>query len=132
MFRQGHRGLAVYRACVGGNSSSFVTTFCVNKAALNSLTHTSLPTIKAILNIMYHDDLLKSTDTRAEVHTIIKEIIPLLASASFKLTKLSSNERALLEGIPRSDHASDIQELDLMTDDMPMQKAMELQWINTG
>ena len=84
-----------------GNSSSFVSTFCVCKAALDNLTHASPPTVQAVLNNMYLDDLLKSTDMHAEAQTIIK----LLGGTGFKLMKWSSNDRVLLEGIPREDHA---------------------------
>ena len=90
----------------GVNSSSFIAPFCVRKAALDNLTHASPATIAAILNNMYLDDLLMSTNTRAEAMTIIREIILLLAGSGFKLTKWTSNDRALLEGIPRENHAS--------------------------
>ena len=113
----------------GVNSSSFTTTFCICKAALDNMTHASPATIAAILNNMYLDDLLMSTNTCAEAMTIIREMIPLLVAASFQLTKWTSNDRALLEGIPRKHHASAIRDLDLTTDDMPMQKAMGLQWL---
>ena len=87
------------------------------------MTHASPATIAAILNNMYLDDLLMSTNTRTEA------MIPLLAAAGFQLTKWTSNDRALLEGIPRENHAPAIRDLDLTTDDMPMQKAMGLQWL---
>ena len=45
-----------------------------------------------------------STNTRAEAMTIIKEMIPLLVGVGFKLTKWTSNDRALLEGIPSENH----------------------------
>ena len=113
----------------GVNSSSFTATFCIRKAALDNLTHASPATIAAVLNNMYLDDLLMSTNTRAEAMTIIREMIPLLAAAGFELTKWTSNDRTLLEGIPRQNRAPAIRDLDLTTDDMPVQKAMGLQWL---
>ena len=72
----------------GVNSSSFTATFCICKAARDNLTQASPATAAAILNNMYLDDLLMSTNTHAEAMTIIREIVPLLAAVV-----LGSNSR---------------------------------------
>ena len=58
--------------------------------------------VELVLANFYVDDMLKSFSTESEARKVIPQLLKLLRSGDFHLTKLVSN-RAVLDGVPEKD-----------------------------
>ncbi|XP_064630374.1 uncharacterized protein LOC135489117 [Lineus longissimus] len=76
----------------------------------------------------YMDDGLGSTDEVEEAIKVIKGARSICQKGNVRLHKLASNSREVLESIPPSERAKDIMELDLSLDDLPIERALGIQW----
>lgn len=59
---------------------------------------------------------------------MIKQLTVLCSKGGFKLSKYISNSHAVLLSIPEEMRAKEIKELDLDTDQLPVERALGLQW----
>ena len=80
--------------------------FCLEKTLLDNVTSTSDFTIKTALLGFYVDDRLFSFSSEEELLTFYHEIIPLLNSRGFRLTKFVTNNSKLKSIIPKEDLVS--------------------------
>jgi hypothetical protein len=69
-------------------------------------------TAETVRRNFYVDDCLKSVATKEDGIRLISELHQMLARDGFKLTKWTSNNRAVLSSIPEFDRAVGIQSLD--------------------
>ncbi|XP_041432389.1 uncharacterized protein LOC121398035 [Xenopus laevis] len=76
----------------------------------------------------YVDDCLKSTPTNESAISLLKRTQEMLALSNLRLHKIASNSRELMEAFSNQDHASDLKDLDLDTDSLPMQRSLGLLW----
>ena len=72
----------------------------------------------------YVDDLLKSQKTEESAIDLVKNMREMCASGGFKLTKLISNSRRVLETIP----IEGLKDLDLKFDILPIERALGMLW----
>ena len=73
----------------------------------------------------YAYDLLKSQKTEESAVDLVKNVREMSASGGFKLTKLISNSRKVLETIPIEDHAKGLKDLDLKFDSFSLKELWE-------
>lgn len=76
----------------------------------------------------YVDDGLTSEPTEERAIQVIKEARALCAKGGLRLHKFISNSHTVMERVPLSERASNIQSLDLSLDDFPMERALGMQW----
>ena len=76
----------------------------------------------------YVDDYLKSVESNEKAITSVVELRSLLAPGGFNLTKWVSNSRAVLEKIPRQLRSSGVQDLDLGSEILPVERALGVHW----
>ena len=76
----------------------------------------------------YVDDCLRSVSTEATAKEQIKNLREVCASGGFHLTKFISNRRNVLESIPDTERSKDVKALDLHYDDLPIERALGVQW----
>ncbi|KAK0138795.1 hypothetical protein N1851_024657 [Merluccius polli] len=76
----------------------------------------------------YVDDCLKTLATELEAMELISNITEVCHRGGFHLSKWISNSRAVLGAVPQEDRAKEIKDLDLSKDQLPMERALGLQW----
>ena len=85
----------------GATSSPSCTGFCLGKAASDFEGSFGLSTIETIRKNFYLEDCLKSVPSPPEAIQLTKELWELLAKRSFRLTKFISNDREVIESVPK-------------------------------
>ncbi|XP_014676616.1 PREDICTED: uncharacterized protein LOC106816503 [Priapulus caudatus] len=76
----------------------------------------------------YVDDGLTSVATPAEAVSLLQRTQKALATAGIRLHKISSNSREVLDAFPPGDIARDLKNLELGSDDVPMQRSLGMCW----
>ena len=82
-----------------------------------------------IIEDFYVDDGLTSQETEQEAVNLVKETTILCAEGGLKLHKFASNSRTVLETIPASERAPNMQALDLNFNELPMERTLGMQWL---
>ena len=121
----------VYRMVVhlfGAVSSPSCFNLALRQTAEDNESHFDSATKEAVLKNFYVDDLLKSVATEQEAATLAHNIQSLCQMGGFHLTKWVSNSRAVLETIPITEQAKDIQQLNLDCDELPLERALGVSW----
>ncbi len=116
--------LKEYRMVVhlfGATSSSSCASYALKRTAEDNTGCFSAEATNTVKNNFYVDDLLKAVDTENHAIRLCKELKSLCASGGFKLTKWISNNRAVLASIPESERAKVIKNLDLETENLPLE-----------
>ena len=76
----------------------------------------------------YVDDYLRSIESHEKAISSVDQLQSLLARGGFNLTKWVSNSRAVLETIPQQLRVSAVQELDLGSEILPVERALGVHW----
>ena len=72
------------------------------------------------------DDCLKSVPSPSEAIQLIKELCQLLARHLFRLTKIVSNDREVIESVPETDRVKSVANLDFS--ELPIERALGVHW----
>lgn len=112
----------------GATSSPSVATFALQKCATDFAEEFGQETAKTVRKNFYVDDCLKSASDEDTAITLCAELRSMLAKGGFRLTKWSSNSRKLLNSIPEEERAQGFQDLDFDEDNLPMERALGIQW----
>ena len=76
----------------------------------------------------YVDDCLRSVSTEAKAKDQINSLRQACGKGGFPLTKFICNRRCVLESIPEEERSKDVKTLDLNYDDLPIERALGIQW----
>lgn len=76
----------------------------------------------------YVDDGLKSLPTVEAAISLLQRSQDILANSNLRLHKIASNRKEVMAAFPPQDHASDLKDLDLGQDVLPMQRSLGLNW----
>lgn len=123
--------LKEYRMVVhlfGATSSSSCASYALKWTAEDNTGCFSTEATNTVKNNFYVDDLVKAVDTENHAIRLCKELTSLYASGGFKLTKWINNNRAVLDSIPEYERAKVIKNLDLETENVPLERALGVQW----
>ena len=112
----------------GATSSPSVANYALKQTAKDNEESTSKQVIEAIHSDFYADDFLTSVSTKEECIALLHEVMKVLGTRGFKLTKWISNQREVLESVPMERRATDVQELDLAHDSLPTERALGVKW----
>lgn len=126
---------AEYRMCVhlfGATSSPSCASYALRRTAEGGATNTSAEATQTVLKNFYIDDCLKSVPTEKEAVKLAKELMTLCESGGFHLTKWMSNNKALLYSIPDSERAPVAKDLDLQPNELPVERALGVQWCTSS
>ena len=74
------------------------------------------------------DDCLRSVSTEAKAKEQINGLRQACGKGGFRLTKFICNRRSVLESIPEEKQSKDVKTLDLNYDDLPIERALGVQW----
>lgn len=123
--------LKEYRMTVhlfGAVSSPSCACFALRKTAEDNKTNFSLDVIETVTRNFYMDDLLKSLPSKEDAVAMVKDLITICSGGGFTLTQWISNSREVLQSIPGELRSQTPKELDLARDELPVDRALGLQW----
>ena len=81
-----------------------------------------------VMRDFYVDDGLKSLPTVEAAVDLLKKTQEVLSKSNLRLHKIAANSKEVMEAFPSSDHASDLKDLDLDADMLPLQRSLGLDW----
>lgn len=81
-----------------------------------------------IMRDFYVDDGLTSVESPEDGIQLAREARELCATGGLRLHKFASNNRDVLESIPPSERATNVKDMDLTFDDLPLERALGIQW----
>ena len=112
------------------NSSPHIALFAIQRLISENPTDAGKLTLTVIENNRYMDDLLLSSDSLVDLHTVSRESIALFKSRGFKLRKWVANNisKSVLSEVPKDDLSPNLKEIDIGTQLMPASKALGLVW----
>lgn len=76
----------------------------------------------------YMDDALLSFTSEAEATKTVEQLQEMLSISNLRLHKIASNCVNVINHFPADDRAKDIKDLDLFTDDLPVQRSLGVIW----
>ncbi|XP_078380267.1 uncharacterized protein LOC144663229 [Oculina patagonica] len=76
----------------------------------------------------YVDDGLKSVPSTSQAISLIQNTKNLCAEGGFNLHKFISNDKKVVEAIPKDQRASGIKDINLTEDHLPIERALGVQW----
>ncbi|KAL7880976.1 hypothetical protein SRHO_G00032300 [Serrasalmus rhombeus] len=112
----------------GATSSPSVATFALQKCATDFEEEFGHEAVKTVKNNFYVDDCVTSIKDENTAITLCADLRSMLAKGGFRLTKWASNSRKVLNSIPEQDRAEGFQDLDLEVDNLPIERALGVQW----
>ncbi|XP_063072324.1 uncharacterized protein LOC134462993 [Engraulis encrasicolus] len=112
----------------GAVSSPSCANFALRQTAEDNKDMFNPNIISTVNTNFYVDDCLKSLPSEQEAVQLVTELTSLCQKGGFRLTKWMSNSRTVLGHIPKEDRASEVRELDLDRDKLPIERALGLLW----
>lgn len=112
----------------GAVSSPGCANYALRRTAEDNASEFPPEVISTVNNNFYVDDCLKSTASEEDTIQIVKDLTALCNKGGFNLQKWVTNGRSVLMSIPGDIRATEMKELDLDTDQLPMERALGLQW----
>ncbi|KAI3356761.1 hypothetical protein L3Q82_003438 [Scortum barcoo] len=112
----------------GATSSPSCASFALRRCAQDQSGQFKAEVMDTVLQNFYVDDCLKSVVTEEAAITLCQDLIKICAYGGFRLNKWVSNRRKVLDSIPKSELAKEMKNLDLDQDDLPLERALGLNW----
>ena len=81
-----------------------------------------------IMRDFYVDDGLASVESTKDAIQLAREARELCATGGLRLHKFVSNNRDVLESVPSSERATNVKDMDLVFGDLPLERALGIQW----
>ena len=121
-----------YKMCVhlfGARSSPACATYGLRYLAdTYQALHPESKAPQFIHKNFYVDDGLASVASPTETITLIKETQNLCASGKLRMHKFISNSRDVMMSIPKIEHSSSLQNIDLHHDNLPQERSLGVVW----
>lgn len=112
----------------GATSSPGCSNFGLKQVALDYQGQFGADVGVFIKQDFYVDDGLKSVDTPAAAVDLIDRTVKLCAKGNLKLHKFVSSSREVLRCLDKDARADALQNIDLVLDDLPVERALGLGW----
>ena len=102
--------------------------FALRRTAEDNKNLFDAETVKTVHRNFYVDDLLKSVKTVENAKMLHEQLTLMLASGWFHLTKWINNNHEVLDVISQSEMASQLRNLSLDIEALPIETALGLEW----
>lgn len=112
----------------GATSSPSCASFALRKCAEDNRDPANSQAVDTVLHNFYVDDCLKAVSSEEEAIQLYHTLRAVCQRGGFRLTKWISNSRAVLSAIPEEERASEVKDLDLDQDTLPIERALGVQW----
>ncbi|XP_036003032.1 uncharacterized protein LOC118566091 isoform X2 [Fundulus heteroclitus] len=112
----------------GNSPSPAVAIHGLHKSVQGNEFHVDPDVQHFVLHDFYVDDGLKSLPTVQAAISLLKRTQDVLSKSNLRLHKIAANNNEVMDAFPSSDHASDLKDLDLDADELPLQRSLGLDW----
>lgn len=112
----------------GAKSSPSCANYALRRTAEDGKDRSSPEAVATVLKHFYVDDCLVSASDDEKATSLTTDLIALCESGGFHLAKWSSNSREVLSSLPENERAKEIKNLDLDKDELPMERALGVDW----
>nr|XP_021329205.1 uncharacterized protein LOC110439111 [Danio rerio] len=112
----------------GATSSPSVASYALRRTAEDHKDAASPDAVQTVLRNFYVDDCLRSVTTENVAVNLVSDLRALCSSGGFTLTKWMSNSRNVLLSIPEEHRASEVKDLDLRRNALPVERTLGVQW----
>ena len=112
----------------GATSSPSCSSFALKRNPEDNKAHFHPEIVNTINHNFYVDDCLKSSPSEQDAQQLVKNPTNACRLGGFHLTKWVSNSRTVLSAIPEENRAKEVKMLDLDKEELPMERALGLQW----
>ncbi|XP_055061241.2 uncharacterized protein [Misgurnus anguillicaudatus] len=112
----------------GNSPSPAVAIHGLHKSVQGNEFHVDPDVQHFVLHDFYVDDGLKSLPTAQAAISLLKRTQDVLSKSNLRLHKIAANNKEVMDSFPSSDHASDLKDLDLDADALPLQRSLGLDW----
>ena len=112
----------------GAVSSPSCASYALRKTAEDNSVFFSADVVETVKRNFYVDDCLKSLPSEEEAVHMVRALADICQRGGFTLTKWISNSRTVLQTVAEEHRAKDLKELDLDRDELPVERALGLQW----
>lgn len=112
----------------GNSPSPAVATYGLRKAAEYGELEHGTDAKQFVFRNFYVDDALTSLATHDEAIDLLQRTRAMLAESNIKLHKIASNNTRVMEAFSTEERASDLKDLDLGADPLPLQRSLGLSW----
>ncbi|KAI3365733.1 hypothetical protein L3Q82_000698 [Scortum barcoo] len=104
------------------------TIYCMRRAAENGEKEHGSEARHFVERQFYVDDGLTSVATPEEAIDLLTRTRKMLAESNLRLHKVASNSSQVMKAFPAEDRATDLKDLDLGVDPLPLQRSLGLSW----
>ncbi|XP_036952751.1 uncharacterized protein LOC119018863 isoform X1 [Acanthopagrus latus] len=112
----------------GNSPSPAVAIYCMRRAAESGEKEHGSEARQFVERQFYVDDGLTSVATPEEAIDLLTRTRKMLAESNLRLHKVASNSCQVMEAFPAEDRATDLKDLDLGMDPLPLQRSLGLSW----
>ena len=112
----------------GATSSPGCAHYALKMSANDNETNLGPEEANFIHKDFYVDDGLTSMESVHDAVTLIKDTKEMCRRGGFKLHKITSSHKEVIEAIPFEDRAEGIQNIDLDKEALPVERALGIQW----
>ncbi|KAK2903738.1 hypothetical protein Q8A73_010395 [Channa argus] len=125
------RPMAEYRMEVhlfGATSSPSCANYALRRCAEDNTHLFDDCTVNTVLRNFYVDDCLKSVETVEKAESLYHSLKTMCQMGGFRLNKWISNDSRVLAAIPEEEKATEIMDLDLDKNALPVERVLGVQW----
>ncbi|KAI3361663.1 hypothetical protein L3Q82_002029 [Scortum barcoo] len=112
----------------GNSPSPAVAIYCMRRAAENGEKEHGSEARHFVERQFYVDNGLTSVATPEEAIDLLTRTRKMLAESNLRLHKVASNSSQVMKTFPAEDRATDLKDLDLGVDPLPLQRSLGLSW----
>lgn len=123
--------LQEYRMVVhlfGAVSSPSVANYALKRTATDNEEQYGTVVAETLRKNFYVDDCLRSVSSEGTAVELIEGLRQSCKKGGFRLTKFTSNRRAVLESIPMDERSKEVKSIALDCDSLPVERALGIQW----
>jgi hypothetical protein len=112
----------------GAKSSPGCVNFALKSAADKFEPEFGTEAANFVRENFYVDDGIKSVPSTEEAIQLIADTQGLCRKGGFNLHKIIANDKNVIKTVPPEDRAQDIQKMDIVSDDLPVERTLGVQW----
>lgn len=112
----------------GNSPSPAVAIYGLRRTAELGETEYGADTKEFVLHNFYVDDGITSVTSGEKAVDLLQRAQKMLSVANLKLHKVASNSTAVMQAFPPEDRASELKDLDLSSDPLPLQRSLGISW----
>jgi len=111
-----------------GAVSSSSANFALKRTATENETTYGTEAADTLRNDFYVDDILKNCNSESEAIELLENVVGMCARGGFRLTKIGSNSRLVLQAVEKDEVGKVFKGLNLDTNVLPIERGLDFNW----